>query len=84
MSEPQGAAPRKESIRAEAIRLRRAAIGRGLTTRYTCDWCGRFYWSPLPEGSACPNHIAEHSERLRASIERFNARLANREVPHEP
>jgi len=42
---------------------------------YRCDWCGRFYSSPLPEGSACDDHIPEHNERLRASIERFNRRL---------
>ena len=34
---------------------------------YRCDWCGRFYSSPLPEGSACPNHIPEHNARLTAS-----------------
>jgi hypothetical protein len=43
---------------------------------YRCEWCGRFYSSPLPEGSACDDHIPEHNERLRASIERFNRRLA--------
>lgn len=42
---------------------------------YRCDWCGRFYSSPLPEGSACPNHIPEHNERLHESIRRFNERL---------
>ena len=42
---------------------------------YRCDWCGRFYSSPLPEGSACPNHIPEHNARLTADIARFNARL---------
>jgi hypothetical protein len=48
---------------------------------FRCDWCGRFYSSPLPEGSACPNHIREHNERLRADIARFNARLRAPEVP---
>lgn len=43
---------------------------------YRCDWCGRFYSSPLPEGSACPSHIPEHNERLRRQIAAFNARLA--------
>lgn len=42
---------------------------------YRCDWCGRFYSSPLPEGSACADHIPEHNERLRRSIERHNNRL---------
>ncbi len=44
-------------------------------TVYRCPWCGRFYSSPLPEGSACPNHIPEWNEQLRADIERFNKRL---------
>lgn len=47
-------------------------------TVFRCDWCGRFYSSPLPEGSACQNHVAEHNERLRRDIERFNQRLALR------
>lgn len=42
---------------------------------YRCDWCGRFYSSPLPEDSACPDHIPEHNARLSASIAQFNARL---------
>jgi hypothetical protein len=42
---------------------------------YRCDWCGRFYSDPGPEGSACQNHIPEHSERLRKSIERHNAKI---------
>jgi hypothetical protein len=42
---------------------------------YRCDWCGRFYSSPLPEGSACDNHIPEHNARLSASIARHNQRL---------
>jgi hypothetical protein len=42
---------------------------------YRCDWCGRFYSSPLPEGSACDDHIPEHNERLTRNIARFNARL---------
>lgn len=48
---------------------------------YRCEWCGRFYSSPLPEDSACPNHIPEHNERLRQSIERHNAKIGrNRHV----
>jgi hypothetical protein len=42
---------------------------------YRCDWCGRFYSSPLPEGSACDEHIHEHNERHSADIARFNERL---------
>jgi hypothetical protein len=42
---------------------------------YRCDWCGRFYSSPLPDGSACPNHIFEDNERRRKSIERHNAKV---------
>jgi hypothetical protein len=42
---------------------------------YRCDWCGRFYSSALPEGSACPNHIPEHNERLAAQIARHNEKL---------
>ena len=42
---------------------------------YRCDWCGRFYSSPLPEDSACPNHIQEHNERLRQSIARHNEKI---------
>lgn len=45
---------------------------------YRCDWCGRFYSSPLPEGSACPNHIPEHNARFTRSIEEHNTRLAER------
>lgn len=48
---------------------------------YRCDWCGRFYSSPLPEPSACQNHIPKHNELLRKQIERFNERLKGRE-PH--
>jgi hypothetical protein len=44
-------------------------------TVYRCDWCGRFYASPLPEGSACDNHIVEHNARHSADIARFNERL---------
>lgn len=44
-------------------------------TVYRCDWCGRFYSSPLLEGSSCANHIPEHIERHRRSIERHNQRL---------
>jgi hypothetical protein len=51
---------------------------------YRCDWCGRFYSSPLPEGSACPNHIPEHNARLTASIKRFNQRLAAARPAVEP
>jgi hypothetical protein len=46
-------------------------------TVYRCDWCGRFYSSQLPEGSACPNHINEHNERLAESIKRHNDKLHN-------
>lgn len=42
---------------------------------YRCDWCGRFYSSPLPEGSACPNHVPESNARNAASIARHNARI---------
>jgi hypothetical protein len=42
---------------------------------YRCEWCGRFYSSPLPDQSACQNHIPEHNARLAKDIERFNARL---------
>ena len=45
---------------------------------YRCDWCGRFYSDPGPEGSACPNHIPEHNARLKASIARHNARIEAR------
>lgn len=43
---------------------------------YRCEWCGRFYSSPLPEGSACLDHIPEHNERLAASIQRHNEKIA--------
>jgi hypothetical protein len=42
---------------------------------YRCSWCGRFYSSSLPEGSACANHIPEWNEWLRKHIEKFNAKL---------
>lgn len=42
---------------------------------YRCDWCGRFYSDPSPEGSACQDHITEHNERLRKGIERHNAKI---------
>jgi hypothetical protein len=45
---------------------------------YRCDWCGRFYSSPLPEGSACDNHIPEHNERLTAQIARHNEKVGRR------
>jgi hypothetical protein len=44
---------------------------------YRCEWCGRFYSSPLPEDSACPNHIPEHNERMRAQIARHNEKLGH-------
>lgn len=47
---------------------------------YRCEWCGRFYASAAPEGSACPNHIPEHNKRLSEQIARHNERL--REQPH--
>ncbi len=45
---------------------------------YRCDWCGRFYSSPLPEPSACRDHIPEHNARLTENIRQFNAKLAER------
>lgn len=42
---------------------------------YRCDWCGRFYSSPLPEGSACPNHIQESNYRLMREIEKHNEKI---------
>ncbi len=59
----------------------------GAMSVYRCDRCGRFYSSPLPEGSACQNHIPEHNARLTASIKKFNERLAagvSARVPEEP
>lgn len=50
---------------------------------YHCDWCGRFYSSQLPDGSACDRHIPEHNERLRKSIEQHNQRLASRQEQTE-
>jgi hypothetical protein len=50
---------------------------------YRCEWCGRFYSSPLPEDSACPDHIPEHNERLKRQIERHNARLERRRLDDE-
>lgn len=44
-------------------------------TVYRCDWCGRFYSSPLPEGSACPNHIRESNDRLMREIEKHNEKI---------
>src|SRR5687768_4039702 len=44
-------------------------------SRYRCSWCGRFYSSPLPEDSACDNHIPEHNAQLAASIARHNWRI---------
>lgn len=46
-----------------------------MSTTFRCEWCGRFYTSALPEGSACQNHIPEHNARLRTDMARFNARL---------
>jgi hypothetical protein len=34
--------------------------------------CGRFYSSPLPEGSSCVNHIPEWNEWLTKQIAQFN------------
>ena len=51
---------------------------------YRCDWCGRFYSSPLPEGSACVNHIPEHNARLEKAIALFNARLVERQQASAP
>ena len=45
---------------------------------YRCDWCGRFYSSPLPDESACQNHIPEHNKRHMESIKRFNAKPLTR------
>ena len=53
---------------------------------YRCRWCGRFYSSPLPEESACRDHIHEANERQRQEIERFNARLSasHQQEGHQP
>lgn len=40
---------------------------------YRCEWCGRFYKSSLPDGSACPNHIFQ-----------YNAKIQSRETPSPP
>jgi hypothetical protein len=50
----------------------------GAMSVFRCDWCGRFYTDPTPYGSACRDHIPEHNERLRRSIERHNQRLLER------
>jgi hypothetical protein len=42
---------------------------------FRCDFCGRFYSSPLPDGSACPQHIYDHNQRQESAIKRFNERL---------
>jgi hypothetical protein len=42
---------------------------------YRCDWCGRFYSSPLPDPSACDDHLYEHGELLKARIEKHNAKM---------
>ena len=42
---------------------------------FRCDWCGRFYASSLPEGSACQDHIQDHNARLADSIARHNAKV---------
>ena len=44
-------------------------------TVFRCDWCGRFYSSHLPEGSACRDHIVDHNERLAQDIAASNKRL---------
>lgn len=42
---------------------------------YNCEWCGRFYSSPLPEPSSCPNHIPEWNKKLSKMINEFNQRI---------
>lgn len=40
---------------------------------YRCDWCGRFYSSPLPESTACPNHIREANEKFSKEMAKSRA-----------
>lgn len=42
---------------------------------FRCAWCGKFYSSELPDGSACREHIPEHNVRLAKDIAQFNAKL---------
>ena len=42
---------------------------------YRCEWCGRFYSSPLPEPSGCEAHIREANERLARQIAAHNERI---------
>lgn len=42
---------------------------------YRCEWCGRFYSSPLPEPTGCDAHIQEANVGLHKGIAAHNARL---------
>ena len=53
-------------------------------TVYRCDWCGRFYSSPLPEKSACDDHVLDHNARLMESIDRHNAKLVTTRASEDP
>ena len=42
---------------------------------YRCDWCGRFYSSPLPEPSSCRDHIPEWNAKLTRMIADFKSTI---------
>lgn len=49
--------------------------------RHRCEWCGKFFSSPLPDAFGCKNHIAEHNAKMQRSIDEHNRKLAQRLAP---
>lgn len=42
---------------------------------YRCDWCGKFYSSPLPDGTACPNHLDSYRVVAKWRREQHNKKI---------
>lgn len=45
--------------------------------RHRCDYCGRFYSSPLPDGNGCREHEHLGAVERSVSIRRHNAKIVN-------
>ncbi len=51
-------------------------MNKRLENCHRCVFCGRFFWSPLPDAYGCRDHIPEANERLRREIEQSNAKVS--------
>lgn len=51
--------------------------------RHRCDYCGRFYSSPLPDGNGCREHAHLGRQEREERIKAYNRRLAEQRPARE-